>query len=246
MSGHSKWSQIKHKKALTDAKKGKAFSKLARLVSVAARERGGDPGTNPALRLTIEKAKSLNMPQENIERAIKRGTGKIEGAKIEEFLYEAYGPGGIALIIQGITDNKNRTLGEIKNILSQHNGKLSGTGSVNYLFGQKGTIILKTEEQHQKKEDLELMAIEAGAEDFKWKTIDNENYLEIYTKPADLEKVKIFLQEKGIEIGSTSIDLVPKTEIEIKDKKNKAEIEKLLEALEEQDDINEIYSNYLM
>lgn len=248
MSGHSKWSQIKHKKALTDAKRGKAFSKSARMITVAAREKGGDPETNPKLRLAIDRAKSFNMPQENIERAIKRGTGEIKGMKMEEFLYEAYGPKGIALMIQGITDNKNRTLAEIKNILTRHNGKFAQAGSVSYLFKKLGAIIIRIDEKNakNKKEELELGAIEAGAEDLKWEKLNNQTYLEIYTKPDNLEKVKNILEGKGATIMSASLDWVPKTEIEVSDKKIKEQIEKLLEALDEQDEVNEIYSNYLI
>jgi len=159
MSGHSHSKTIKHRKDAVDAKRGKIFSKISRLISVAAKEKGGDPETNPKLKLAIEKAKSSNMPKDNVEKAIKRGTGQLEGIKIEEFVYEAYGPAGTALIIEGITDNKNRTLAEIKNILSRFNGKLANSGSVKYLFDKKGEdwlakypleIDLKTKEQVEK------------------------------------------------------------------------------------------------
>jgi len=242
MSGHSKWSQIKYKKSITDAKRGKIFSKLSREISVAAREKGGDPQTNPKLRLAIEKAKEFNLPKENIERAIKRGTGELKGGILEEVIYEAYGPGGIALIIEGITDNKNRTLSEIKNILSTHNGKLAGGGSVSYLFEKKGCIIIDLKlqiEDLKNKEKLELEAIEAGAEDLKWRN----DILEIYTKLEDLEKIKKSLQDKNIIIESSSIDWVPKVEIELKDQKTKEQLNKLFEALDENDDVQEIYSN---
>lgn len=138
MSGHSHWAGIKHKKAITDARRGKVFSKISRLITIAAKEKGGDPETNPKLKLAIEKAKELNVPKENIERAIKRGTGQLAGAQMEEFIYEAYGPAGVAVIIEGITDNKNRTLAEIKHILGRFEGKLAEAGSVKYLFDKKG------------------------------------------------------------------------------------------------------------
>lgn len=240
MSGHSHFKSIKYRKTLTDAKKGKIFSKLSREISVAAREKGGDPETNPKLRLAIEQARKFNMPSENIERAIKRGTGEIEGAKMEEFLYEAYGPSGIALIIEGITDNKNRTLSEIKNILSIHNGKLVGGGSVSYLFEKKGVIIINNKGKTANRDELELSVIEVGAEDLKWRN----DILEVYTKLEDLEKIKKSLQEKNITIESSSIDWVPKVEIEIDNPKIKEQLTKLFDALDEQEDTNEIYSNF--
>lgn len=240
MSGHSKWSQIKHKKALTDAKKGKIFSKLANLISVAARQKGGDPNTNPQLRLAIEKARSFNMPSENIERAIKKGAGELAGVKMEELTIEAYGPGGIALIVEALTDNKNRTISEIKYILTQHSGKLAEAGSVNWLFERKGTLVINLLPSGLDKEKLELLAIDCGAEDLKWQT---EDLLEIYTKLEDLEKVKKALEVKNIKIESVSLDWVPKNEIEITDPKAKEQLDKLLEVLDENDDVNEIYSN---
>jgi YebC/PmpR family DNA-binding regulatory protein len=242
MSGHSKWSQIKHKKAITDVKKGKIFSKLARMISVAAREGGGDPNINYKLRMIIDKAKAVNMPSDNVDRAIKKGTGALEGVKMEEFTYEAYGPGGIALIIEGITDNKNRTLSEIKHLLSSQGGKFAETGSVSFLFQKKGVIIINNEEKAD-KESLELKAIDAGAEDLKWR---DENILEINTRPEDLEKIKTILKQEqaDIVIESSSLDWVPITEISVEDEKIKKQIEKLMETLDECDDVNEIYSNY--
>lgn len=242
MSGHSKWSQIKHKKAITDVKKGKIFSKLARMISVAAREGGGDPNINYKLRMIIDKAKAVNMPSDNVDRAIKKGTGALEGVKMEEFTYEAYGPGGIALIIEGITDNKNRTLSEIKHLLSSQGGKFAETGSVSFLFQKKGVIIINNEEKVD-KESLELKAIDAGAEDLKWR---DENILEINTRPEDLEKIKTILKQEqaDIVIESSSLDWVPITEISVEDEKIKKQIEKLMETLDECDDVNEIYSNY--
>lgn len=239
MSGHSKWSKIKYKKVLTDAKKGQIFSKLSRIITVAAKEKGGDPETNPKLRLAIEQARKFNLPSENIERAIKRGLGEIEGIKMEEFLYEAYAPAGIALIITGITDNKNRTLSEIKNILLKYGGKLAEAGSVSYLFERKGVISIDTSDQTINNQDLELIAIEAGAEDLKIRN----GLLEVYSKIEDLEKVKRNLEEKNISLESSSIDWVAKNEIEITDLKTKEQLNKLFEALDENDDVSEIYSN---
>lgn len=244
MSGHSHWAGIKHKKQLADLQKGKVFSKLAREITIAAKE-GGNPAFNPKLRMAIEKAKEMRMPTENIERAIKRGTGELTaGEKLEEFLFEAYGPGGIAIIIEGITDNKNRTLGEIKQILNQNNGKLVSEGSVKWMFEKKGCIVLNLklqDENFKNKEDLEITAIEAGAQDLYW----HDDFLDIYTKIEDLEKVKEVLKEKGIKIESISLDWVPKEMIEL-DKEKKAACLKLFEVLDENEAVQEIYSNLKM
>jgi len=233
MSGHSHYSSIKHKKALTDQKRGKVFSKLSRLISIAAKEKGGDPESNSTLRLAIEQAKRENMPKDNIQRAIKRGTGELTGEKLEEVTFEAFGPGGIAVIIEGITDNKNRTLGEVKQILNKHRGKLAGEGSVKWLFERKGVIIAQGE-----KEKAELAAIEAGSEDMDWK----EDILVVYTAPENLENVKKALQEKDVAIESASLDWVAKEEIAVGEK-DKTACERLFEALDENDAIQDIYSN---
>lgn len=239
MSGHSHSKTILHKKQITDAKRGKIFSKLSRQISVATREGGGNPETNPKLRLAIEQARTFNMPSGNIERAIKRGTGELEGAKLEEVTYEAYGPGGIAIIVEGITDNKNRALGEVKQILAQAGGKLADAGSVQWLFERKGVIEVRSMKYEDKnKEDLELLTIDAGAEDFRWR----DNFLEIYTKVEDLEKVKKNLEDQGIKIESTSLDWVAKEEIELPEK-DKEKCQKLFEALDESETVQEIYSN---
>jgi len=235
MSGHSHWHSIKHQKAIADKKRGKIFSKIVREISVAAKERGGDPDTNPSLRIVIEKAKKFNMPKDTIERAIKKGTGEIEGESLSPCLFEAYGPGNIALIIEGITDNINRTSNEIKQILSQNNGKLADEGSVKWMFDRKGIIII---EEEKDKEKLELKIIESGAENFKW----IEDVLEIYTKVEDLDKVKESLEKQEVEIGSSSIGWLPKEEIDVSEK-DKETCEKLFNSLDENDDIQEIYSN---
>lgn len=240
MSGHSHWKKIKHAKGAADAQKGKAFSKMARLITVAARE-GGDVEKNPKLRLAIAKAKEINLPAENIKRAIKRGTGEIGGAELQEILFEAYGPGNIAIIIEGITDNKNRTIAEIKHILNQNNGKLAGEGSVRWLFERKGVISLNRKlqtEDFQEKGKLELAAIDAGAQDLVWRA-DN---LEVHTRIDNLEEVKKKLIERGIKIESSSLDWVPKEEIPVSAKEREA-AEKLFEALDENDSVQEIYSN---
>ncbi len=234
MSGHSHWSSIKHQKGREDAKRSKAFSKISRLISVAAREGGGDPEKNPKLRQALDKAKDFNMPKDNIERAVKRGTGEIEGGRLENVTYEAYGPGGIAVIIEGITDNKNRTLEEIKQILNQNKGKLADEGSVRWLFERKGVITIDPQEKD--KEEIELSAIDSGAEDIY--AVDN--LIDIYTKPDELDKVKTNLEGKEIKIKSASLDWVPKEEIETE---KKEACQKLFEQLDENDSVQDIYSN---
>lgn len=252
MSGHSKWHKVKWQKAVTDAKKGKIFSKLARMISVAAKEKGPDPETNPKLRLAIEKAREANMPKDNIERAIKKGSGRDTVAALEEFTYEAYGPTGVALIIEGITDNKNRTLSEIKNILSHHQGKVASQGSVLWLFDKVGVLEYEVADSDQ-REFLELAAIEAGAQDIKNTkdpstalasgSLPSGNKVLVYTKPEELDKIKQELEKADFKPKSFSLDWQAKDPLDITDKKIKDQLNKLFEALDEQDDINEIYSN---
>ena len=238
MSGHSHAKTVKRVKEAGDKKRGKTFSKMARVIIFAAKEGGGDPNSNYKLKIAIDQAKQINMPKEHIERAIKKGTGELSGEKLEQFVFEAYGPGGIAIIIEGITDNKNRSLGEIKQILTQHNGKLAGGGSVKWLFERKGAIIVNNEEKTTDKESLELIAIEAGAEDIYW----HDDILDIYTKPEELEKVKKNLEEKEIKIDSASLDWAAKEMIEVEEKEKQA-CQKLFEALDENDAVQDIYSN---
>ena len=241
MSGHSHARTIKHQKTITDQKRGQIFSKLARSIEVAVKEGGMNPETNAKLRVVVEEAKKFNLPRDNIERAIKRGTGELAGERLEEVLFEAYGPGGIAIIIEGITDNKNRTLGEIKQTLNQNSGKLVGEGSVKWMFERRGCLVVDLKAQNEKfkdKEKLELISIEAGALDLYW----HNDVLDVYTKIEDLEKVKGNLELKGIKIDSTSLDWVPKETIEL-DKKNEEACQKLFEALDEDEAVQEIYSN---
>jgi len=241
MSGHSHWSTIKRQKQAADKKRGQIFSKLSRAISIAAREGRGDHETNPKLRLAIEQAKDFNMPKENIEKAIKRGTGELEGGELEKILFEAYGPAGVAIIIEGITDNKNRSLAEITQILRQHNAKLASGGSVKWLFDRKGVVVIdsKTQDESlQKKDALELAVIEAGAEDIYW----HNSFLDIYVKIEDLEEVKESLKKKGISIEVASLDWVANKMVEI-DEKEKEALERLFESLDENDAVQEIYSN---
>ena len=206
MSGHSHFKTVKATKDANDAKKGKIFSKWARVITLAAKEKGGDLTTNAQLKSVIEQAKRFNMPKENIERAIKKGTGELAGEVLEEVSFEAFGPGGIAIIIEGITDNKNRTISEVKTILGKFNGKMAGEGAVKWMFKRKGTISLNNEGNNQ--DELELLIIEAGAQDIK----KIENRLEVYVNPEDLEKVKKTLEDKKLKIEDT-IELKPKNPV---------------------------------
>lgn len=237
MSGHSHWAGIKHKKGLNDAKRAKIFTKHGKLITIAARE-GGDPASNFKLRLTIDRARLDNMPKDNIDRAIKRGTGELkDGAEIEEVIYEAYGPGQVAMLIKTATDNKNRTVGELKNILTKAGGKLVPAGSVGFLFRQVGNINVAVPAGTDPYA-LEMQAIEAGAED----TIYSDNTLTVFTKLEELQKVKEKLEEAGIKTEDVAPVFMPiqKTSLDANDK---LDYEKLLEALDDQDDVQEIYDN---
>ena len=243
MSGHSHFSSIKHKKAIEDEKRGRIFSKFSKMISVAVKD-GIDPDSNSRLRQVLDEAKKFNMPKDKIERAIKRGTGEIEGKKLEEITYEAFGPGGIAVIIECITDNRNRTLGEIKNILQKYNGKLAESGSVKWLFERKGIITLQINNEetspNKDKSSIELIAIESGAEDIDYD--EKENILDIYTETEELERVKENLINKKLEIDSSCLGWIAKDDINI-DEKEKNTCEKFFEELDENDDVQNIYSN---
>lgn len=235
MAGHSKWANIKHKKAAEDAKRGKLFTKLSREITVAARD-GGDPEYNFALRLAIDRAQAANMPNDTIERAIKRGTGELEGGPLEEIVYEAYGPGGIALLLHVVTDNRNRTIADIRKVFNRQGGSLGESGSVMWQFDRKGRIVLKLDGSEPDK--LALLAIDAGAEDFE---IDDD-LLSIYTSPADLEAVKEYIESDGVEIDDAELTMVPKTTIEL-DQDQALKTLRLMETLEDLDDVQQVYSN---
>jgi len=239
MSGHSHARTIMHDKGLADAKRGMAFSKLARMISIAVKD-GKDPAMNSKLRMAIDKAREINMPTDNIERAIKRGAGELEGTKLEEFIFEAFGPGKIAIIIEVITDNKNRTLNDVKKVLNQCAGKLAATGSVRWLFERKGVITISLTNNQEKfnKDNLEMKAIETGAEDIFW----HEDFLDVHTKAEKLEEVKKNFEAQSIKLESSYLDWVPKETININEK-DKANCQKLFEALNENEDVQEIYSN---
>lgn len=243
MSGHSHFSSIKHKKAFEDEKRGRIFSKLARMISVAVKD-GADPDSNSKLRQVLDEAKKFNMPKDKVEKAIKRGTGEIQGGKLEEIIYEAFGPGGIAIIVECITDNKNRTLAEVKHVLQKYNGKLAESGSVKWLFERKGIITLQINNEetsaNKDKASIELIAIESGAEDIDYN--EKKNILDIYTKTEDLEKVKENLVNQKIEIDSSCLEWVAKDNVDV-DEKEKSSCEKVFEELDEKDDVQNIYSN---
>lgn len=239
MSGHSKWATTKHKKAIIDAKRGKIFTKMAKLVTIAARDgKSGDPTMNPSLRMAVENAKAVSMPKDNIERAIQRGIGGGTGSQIEEVIYEAYGPGGIALLIECLTDNKNRTLGEIKALLNKSGGTLATSGSVGYLFKKIGQIIIDESKNEKKGEELELAIIESGALDFE---NDEEVYV-VTCEFASLHQVRKSLEESGITIDSAEAVQVATTLIDLpEDKKNSVII--LIDKIDELDDVSNVYSN---
>ncbi|MFC1655863.1 YebC/PmpR family DNA-binding transcriptional regulator [Patescibacteria group bacterium] len=239
MSGHSKWHSIKHKKGAADAKRGKIFTVHAKLITIAAREGGGDPDMNPSLRTAIDNAKTANVPNANIERAVKRGTGADkDGIEISEVMYEGYGPAGTALYIQAVTDNKNRTVASVKSILSKNGGNMGGAGSVAYLFHQKGLILIKAEAA--KHEDLELTAIDSGAEDIK---IEGDT-AEVYTNSKDLHNVKKKMEEGGFEIESAEIAFIPENEVKIEEEDKAKKVLKLMEALEDDEDVTNVFSNF--
>jgi len=239
MAGHSKWAQIKHKKAVVDARKGKIFSKISKELSVAAKLGGGNPDMNPRLRLAIEKAKEVNMPSENIKRAIQKGTGELPGVSYEEVTYEGYGPGGVALMIEVLTDNKNRSVGEIRHIMSRHGGSMGESGCVAWMFNKKGYILINKKAIDE--DTLMSLALDAGAEDFK-NDPEEENY-EITTTPEDLNKVKEFLEKENIPINLAEVTLIPQSYVKLES--NDAErMLKLMNALEEHDDVQNVYANF--
>ncbi len=239
MSGHSKWSTIKRTKGAADAKRSSLFTKLSKAITIAARDKGGDPDINFGLRLAVEKARSANMPKDNIERSIKRGTGELEGGIIEELYYEGFGPAKVAIIIKCLTDNKNRTSQSIKHIFSKAGGALGGPKSVSWQFDNKGVIRIESEKVASKDMDeLELQIIDLGAQDMK-KT--NEG-LVIYTKIEDLHKVSKGLENMEIKVECADIEYVPKETISISDEEN-VKLEKFFDALDEDEDVDDYYTN---
>ena len=237
MSGHSKWSTIKHKKAAKDAKRGKIFTKLIKEITVAARMGGGDVNANPRLRTAVLTARGSSMPSENIERAIKKGTGELEGVTYEEIQYEGYGPGGVAIIAQVLTDNKNRTVSEIRRLFSKHGGNMGETGCVGWMFDKKG--ILTVDKSKVDEDRLMDIALDAGAEDVR----DEGEVFEVIAQPEDFEKVKERLDQEKIAVTSAQVSLVPKNTVDV-DAKNVEQVLKLSEELEDHDDVQNVAANF--
>ena len=234
MSGHSKWSTIKRKKGAEDVKRGKIFTRIAREITIAARH-GGDPNANPTLRLAVEKARAANMPKDNIERAIKKGTGELEGGNEEEITYEAYAPHGIPLLIKCLTDNRNRTLADIRKIFNRHGGNMAEAGAVGWMFDTKGYIAI--ERNNQDPDEVFMIAVDAGADDVQI----SEEWFEIYTPADELHAVSSALVNKGLTIAEAELSEVPKTEIELSPKET-VQVMGVIEALEELDDVQQVYS----
>ncbi|MEJ2718181.1 MAG: YebC/PmpR family DNA-binding transcriptional regulator [Deltaproteobacteria bacterium] len=237
MSGHNKWSTIKHKKGAADAKRGKLFSKLIKEVSIAARIGGGDIDGNPRLRTAVSTARAANMPKENIERAIKRGTGEIEGVTYEDVVYEGYGPGGVAVMVEVLTDNKNRTVAEVRHIFDKFNGNLGESGCVAWMFDKKGMVVVSGEGLHE--DDVVELALEAGAEDVN---SEGETY-EITTGPAEFEVVRIAVEEKGWSIELAEITMIPKDTVKLEGKKAEQML-KMMDALDDNEDMQKVFANF--
>jgi len=237
MSGHSKWSTIKHKKGAADAKRGRLFTKLIREITMAAKQGGGAPESNPRLRKAIDDAKAVNMPADNIKRALQRGTGELPGVSYEEVTFEGYGPGGTAVLIEALTDNKNRTLPEIRTIFSKHGGNLGESGSVRFLFQKKGYIAI---EKDKASEDTVMeAAIEAGADD----VASTDQYHEIQTSPESFDEVKKQLEGKGLPLSVAEISMIPTTEVAL-DSRKAEQMVRLMEAIEDHDDVQNVWANF--
>ena len=237
MSGHSKWSTIKHKKGAADAKRGRVFTKLIREITMSAKQGGGAPESNPRLRKAIDDAKAVNMPADNIKRAVQRGTGELPGVSYEEITFEGYGPGGTAVLVETLTDNKNRTLPEIRTIFSKNGGNLGEAGSVRFLFQKKGYIAI---EKDKASEDAVMeAAIEAGADD----VATTDQYHEIQTTPDAFEEVKKQLEAKGLPLAVAEISMIPTTEVAL-DSRKADQMMKLMEAIEDHDDVQNVWANF--
>ena len=237
MSGHSKWHTIKHKKGAADAKRGKIFTRIIKELSVAARGGGGDPGMNPRLRTLIAEAKANNMPRENIERAIRRGTGEEPGVSYEEIMYEGYGPGGVALLIQSLTDNKNRTVGEIRHLLAKYNGNLGAENSVAWMFTRKGQVVVEKAKADEEK--LLNAALDAGADDMN----DDGSAWEIVSAPDTFEAVRDAVKKLGIEPATAEVAMIPQNYVKLQGKEAQQML-RLFEALDDHDDVQHVWANF--
>jgi YebC/PmpR family DNA-binding regulatory protein len=237
MSGHSKWHSIKHKKGAIDAKRGRMFTKVIKEITIAARIGGGDPEGNPRLRKAVSDAKDLNMPADNIKRAIMKGTGELEGGQLDEITYEGYGPSGVAMLVQVVTDNRNRTVSEIRHVFSKNGGNMGESGSVSWMFKKKGYIGI--EKSKADEDTLMALAIDAGADDF---SADESSY-EIYTSPESFEAVLKAVKAKGIEPMAAEVSMIPENYVKVEGK-NAHQVVKLMEALDEHDDVQHVYANF--
>lgn len=237
MSGHSKWASIKHKKGVVDAKRGKVFSKLIKEITVATRLGGKDPDSNSRLRTAIAAGKAENMPRDNIDRAIKKGTGELEGSNYEEVTYEGYGPGGVAVLVEVLTDNKNRAVADVRHLFERYGGGLGAAGCLAWMFSQQGLIVFRKDEIDEER--LFELALEAGAEDIK----EDEKELEVITEPSSFEKVKTAIDNAGHKYILAEITMIPKTTVNL-DGKNAQQMLTLMELLEDNDDVNHVYANF--
>ncbi|MCK4838124.1 MAG: YebC/PmpR family DNA-binding transcriptional regulator [Desulfobulbaceae bacterium] len=238
MSGHSKWANIKHKKGAADAKRGKVFTKLIKEITVAARMGGGDPAANPRLRTAIATAKSVNMPKDNVERGIKKGTGELEGVNYEEILYEGYGPGGVAVLVECMTDNRNRTVADIRMIFSKANGNLGESGCVAYMFDRKGSILFDKDVVDEEK--LMDIALEAGADD----VVDDGSVFQVLTEPLEFDAVREALEAEGLAFIEANLAMIPQNVIDIPDEKTATQLMRLLDSLEDCDDVQNVHANF--
>lgn len=238
MSGHSKWATTKRHKAAIDAKRGKIFSVISKELTLAARDGGGDPEFNPRLRTNIAKAKAANMPADNIDRAIKKGTGELEGATIEELTYEGYGPGGVGLIVEVTTDNKNRSASEVRSTFGKNGGNLAGSGALAYNFQRKGQFLISSEEAGE--DQLMEVAVEAGAED----VLNNGDHFEILCEMTDFDNVAQALESAGIKTESAELAYLPQTPVPVADKDIARQVFRLVEALEELEDVKNVFANF--
>ncbi len=238
MSGHSKWSTIKRKKGAIDAKRGKIFTRLIKEITVAARSGGGDPEGNPRLRSAISTAKAENMPKDNIARAIKKGTGEIAGEVYDEIMYEGYGPGGVAILVECLTDNRNRTVADVRHYFAKNNGNLGESGCVAYMFDKKGLILV--DKTTITEDELMDKALEAGAED----VVEEESEFQIVTAPEDFDDVRDALEEGGVSFLDASVSMIPQNTVEVVDEKIARSLMKLMESLEDHDDVQNVYANF--
>ena len=238
MAGHSKWSNIKRRKGAQDAKRGKIFARHAKLIYIAAKQGGGDPDMNPALRTVIDKARADNMPNDNIERAIKKATGTLDGANYEEVTYEGYGPGGVAVIVEVLTDNRNRTAAEVRHAFSRNGGNLGETGCVSFMFDRKGYIVILNEDGQIDEDELTLEAIDAGADDIEVE----DGAFEIYTAPENFLEVSEHLRNQGYELEEAEISMIPQNFSQI-DSDNEAKMLKMIDMLEEDEDVQDVHHN---